>query len=276
MSMSQTKPLNSKLTQSVLRRFGLPQDMPANKGTLEQLLDSYTCIVPLGERLAHCAPRAASCTGGLSGFRREFWDSMLANGAGGTCYESNYAFLGLLKQLNFEGYLTINDMGASIGCHSAIVIWLDGQKHLVDVGLPLYAVLPFPAAGSEAIESPYFRYTIKEVDENRHMITRHPHPRCDAFLLVDEPVADEDYCAITIHDYRHEGGQFLGEIVIHKVIDGQLWRFNSDDRPLHLQQFIDGQRRNHPLDGDVVAQLSDAFEMDREIVAEAMRILELP
>ncbi len=275
MSMSQTKSLNSKLAQSVLRRFGLPQDLPANKGTLVQLLDSYTRIVPW-ESASRIVRRAqhhvqADCPV----FAEEFWDSMLANGAGGTCYESNYAFLGLLKQLNFEGYLTINDMGASIGCHSAIVIWLDGQKHLVDVGLPLYAVLRFPAAGSEATESPYFRYTMNKVDENRYMITRHPHPRCDAFLLVDEPVADDDYRAITIHDYRHDGGQFLGEIVIHKVIDGQLWRFNSDDRPLHLQQFIDGQRHNHTLDGDVAIQLSDAFEMNRIILAEAIRILEL-
>ena len=42
----------------------------------------------------------------------EFWESHFALGTGGTCYESNYAFFGLLRRIGFEGYLTINDMGS--------------------------------------------------------------------------------------------------------------------------------------------------------------------
>ena len=153
-------------------------------------------------------------------------------GTGGTCYESNYAFFSLLRSLGYDGYLTINDMGTAVGCHSAIIILLEGRKHLVDVGLPLHAVLPLPERETEAVESRFFRYEVEAADVNRYKIWRRSHPRDLAFTLVDEPVSDADYRAITIHDYRHDGGQFLNEIVIHKVIDDQIWRFNSDDPTL--------------------------------------------
>ena len=64
----------------------------------------------------------------------------MALGTGGTCYESNYSFFGLLRRLGYTGYLTLNDIGGAVGCHSAIVILLGGQKYLVDVGFPVHAV----------------------------------------------------------------------------------------------------------------------------------------
>ncbi|MCY4020328.1 MAG: arylamine N-acetyltransferase [Chloroflexi bacterium] len=271
--MTTSPPLDGALAARILQRFGLPDRPLATEGTLRHLLDRYTRIVPW-ESASRIVRRAKyESQDDCPVFAESFWDSALERGTGGTCYESNYAFFSLLRRLGYDGYLTINDMGTSIGCHSAIIIWLDGRKHLVDVGLPLYAVLPLPERETKAVESPFFRYEVAAAEENRYTIWRRPHPQEQAFTLVDEAVSDVDYRAITIHDYRHDGGQFLNEIVINKVIDDLLWRFNSDDRPWHLQVFVDGQRQNHYLEGDVAGQLAARFEMDRDIVARAMRAL---
>lgn len=69
----------------------------------------------------------------------EFWSDALQHGFGGTCYESSLAFYGLLDALGYEGYLTVNDMGDSRGCHAAIVLLLNGQKYLVDITIPIHA-----------------------------------------------------------------------------------------------------------------------------------------
>ena len=273
--MSETPPLDSDLATRILQRFGCADAPPATEKTLRKLLDRYTRIVPWesASRIARRALKDAQSDCPV--FAETFWDSALKMGTGGTCYESNHAFFSLLRSLGYDGYLTINDMGTSVGCHSAIIILLEGRKHLVDVGLPLHAVLPLPERETEAVESRFFRYEVEAADANRYTIWRRPHPQGLAFTLVDEPVSDADYRAITIHDYRHDGGQFLNEIVIHKVIDDQIWRFNSDDPPWHVQVFVDGQRRNQPLDDDVAGQLASTFDMDRLIVDGAMQALGL-
>ena len=76
-------------------------------------------------RARHARPRRLRLAGrGLLG-------SHFALGTGGTCYESNYAFFGLLRRLGYDGYLTINDMGGDRlpqrdrqSCSAARSIWL--------------------------------------------------------------------------------------------------------------------------------------------------------
>ncbi len=273
--MASTAPLSAELTRRILQYFGIPVASPPNLATLRQLLNCYTRSVPWesASRIVRRAryPEAADCA--ILGM--EFWQGHFELGAGGTCYESNHAFFALLLRLGYEGYLTINDMGASIGCHSAIVLFLDGAKILVDVGLPLHAVLPLHADKTTTVDSAFLRYTVEPKDGDRYLIGRQPHPRSQAFQLIDTPVADADYRAIALHDYRHDGGQFLNEIVISKVVDEQLWRFNSDVKPFCLQQFVAGERVDHPLSDDPATELSANFGISHDVVAEAMTILNI-
>ncbi|MCY3797200.1 MAG: arylamine N-acetyltransferase [Chloroflexi bacterium] len=272
--MTKTTALSSALCRRVLRCFGLPTDSPPNLDTLRQLLARYTRAVPwesasrIGRRARYQA--AADCA--LLG--ADFWASHLESGAGGTCYESNYAFFGLLRFMGFEGYLTINDMGGAIGCHSAITIIVAGQKYLVDVGYPVHAVIPLNDSGKSSVCSAIMDYTIEPLGADRYALWRETQPRVNAFQLNDAPVAEADYRAIAMHDYRHDGGQFLDKIVIHKVIDEQLWRFNGDERPWRIQQFVEGERRDHELADDPAAELSEKFGIARKVVAEAMRALD--
>ncbi len=272
--MTATASLSNSLCRRVLRHFALPIDSPPDLDTMRQLLARYTRTVPWesASRIARRARHQAATDCALLG--ADFWESHFASGTGGTCYESNYAFFALLRFMGYEGYLTINDMGSAIGCHSAIVIIIGGQKYLVDVGYPVHAVIPLNASGKSIARSAIMDYTVEPLGQSRYAIWRELHPRSSAFQLNDAPVSEADYRATAIHDYRHDGGQFLDEIVIHKVIDDQLWRFNGDERPWRTQQFVEGERRDHPLGSDPAAELSVKFGVAREVVAEAMMALD--
>lgn len=264
-------PLPERLTKRVLLHFGLPIDMPPDLSTLRLLLERYTRTAPWesASRIARRAAHTDSADCILLG--EAFWESHLAQGTGGTCYESNYAFFALLGRVGFEGYLTINDMDSAIGCHSAIVVLLDGRKHLVDVGYPLHAILPLLEGQESTAESPFMRYTAKPLPERRFEIWRDVPRHERIFQLKDIAVGEAEYQATTLHDYRRDGGQFLNEVVIHRVIDDQLWRFNSDERPLRLQQFVAGQRHDHILGDDPAGEVAGKFGIAREVVAEAFR-----
>lgn len=266
-------PLSAGLAQRVLRHFGLPDDPAPSLNTLRLLLERYTRTLPW-ESASRIVRRAAHTdAAGCMLLGAAFWESHFEQGAGGTCYESNYAFFALLRRIGFEGYLTLNDMGSAIDCHSAIVLRLDGQKLLVDVGFPLHAILPLPAGRKTTASSPFMRYTAKPLTESRCEIWRDVPRAQVVFQLKDVAVEQADYRATTLRDYRRDGGQFLNEVVIHKVVDEQLWRFNSDERPLRLQQFVTGQRRDHILGDDAAGAVADKFGIARDVVAEALAIL---
>ncbi len=272
--MTETAALSSVLCRRILRHFALPANSPPNLDTLRQLLARYTRTVPWesASRTARRAHHEAAADCALLG--ADFWASHFESGTGGTCYESNYAFFALLRSMSFEGYLTINDMGSAIGCHSAIVIIIGRQKYLVDVGYPIHAVLPLNDSEKLFLRSAIMDYTIEPLGHNRYAVWREIQPRVSAFQLNDAPVSQADYRATALYDYRHDGGQFLDEIVIHKALDEQLWRFNGDERPWRIQQFVDGERRDHLLGGDPAAELSEKFGIARDLVAEAMRALD--
>ena len=271
----QIAPLSADMTHCVLLHFGLPTDAPPNLNTLRLLLERYTRAVPWesASRIMRRAQYADAADCLLLG--DAFWESHFKLGSGGTCYESNYAFFGLLRRLGFEGYLTLNDMGTAIGCHSAIIILLQGRKVVVDVGFPLHAILPLADGRESTAESPFMRYTAKPLGDRRFEIWR-SLPRDErVFQLNDIAIGEVDYREMTLHDYRHNGGQFLNEVVIHKVIDGQLWRFNSDERPLRLQQFVDGERHDRRFGDDPAGEVAEKFGMARAVVAEALASLNI-
>lgn len=274
--MIETTPLSQAMTYKILKRFGLPNSSEPNLQTLEKLVQQYTRTVPW-ESASRVARRGR--TDELEKcpvFGKDFWSSALKYGTGGTCYESNYAFFSLLLRLGYEGYLTINNMGSVVGCHTAIVILLDGEKYLVDVGLPIFAILPVRKKETSVIESEFFTYTVEPLGYNKYEIWRDPHPSRNAFTLIDKPKDDAMYRQATTHDYDPEDGLFLDKVVINKVIAGNLWRFNSKDLPLHMEKFVDGIRHDYALTHDHAEQLANKFKIDQSILAEALEFLGLP
>lgn len=274
--MTETKPLSKMMTERVLKRLGVPSDAPANLQTLEKMIRQYTRVIPW-ESASRIARRDSNeDLEACPVFGTHFWENALDYGTGGTCYESNYAFFSLLLNMGYEGYLTVNNMGDKVGCHTAIVILLDGEKYLVDVGLPLFVPLPLRKKETNIIENEFFTYTVESLGYNKFNIWRDPHPNRNAFTLIDKPIDDDRYRTVTTKDYIPDRGLFLDKVVINKVIAGNLWRFNSRDLPLHMEKFVDGVRHDYMLTRDHADQLSKKFKIDRDILASALKALGLP
>ena len=273
--MTKIPPLPASLCQPVLNHLSLPADPPPTLETLQQLVTGYTRAVPWesASRIMRRARHQETADCVLLG--EAFWESHFETGAGGTCYESNYAFFGLLRWLGYEGYLTLNDMDSAVGCHSAIVILHKGGKYLVDVGFPVYAIIPITANAASSAQCPLMNYQLLPQGGRRYLLRRESIDKAHSFILNNTPIAEADYRAVASHDYRHDGGQFLNEIVIQKIVAEQLWRYHSEVQPPCLQQFVNGKRHDHLISGDVAGELAQRFGIAREILSKAIDALAL-
>lgn len=200
----------------------------------------------------------------------EFWRDAIQHGGGGTCFESNYAFLALLRSLGYEGYLTINNMGSTVGCHTAIVLLLDGQKRLVDVGIPIHTSLRIRADQITRTASYFHTYMVRPRQPGCYEIERNHHPKRNIYTLIDQPVSDQAYRAALTQDYG-DHGLFLDRLIINKVIDGKIWRFSSSDRPLQLETFDPHGKTEVLLPESLLARrLAGYFGMERTVIEAAL------
>ena len=260
--------LGEQLASDVLTFLNVKVTSPTLP-VMEKLLAAYYCTVPW-ESVFRIVRRAETAVPSPR-WPHIFWQEAMTQGGGGTCFESNYAFFVLLQTLDYQGYLTINNMGDSIGCHTAIVVVLDGQKWLVDVGLPLYALLPISSRGVMYRSSPFLHYAVRPDGRSRYQIERWPHPKFNAFTLIDEPVDDIAYRAATAADYG-ENGLFLEFVIINKIIHNEPWRFNMAERPWQLNCFDWGRRIDTLLNGNVAAAVAEHFGLDTAVVQQAFHL----
>jgi arylamine N-acetyltransferase len=172
--------------------------------------------------------------------------------------------------LGFEGYLTINDMGEQRACHTAIVLRLDGQRWLVDVGLPL--LVPLPLGGMRRARSRLQDYEAVAAGEERVRILRAPHPQPEAFQLVNRPVDPAAYRRALTADYGPQG-LFLDRVVINKLSGGRLWRFNSAERPFHLESFTRTRTERQDIAGDPAPVIARRFGIDQRTIRDALALV---
>lgn len=264
-------PLSTNFTQIILDHLRI-QNGPPTLTLLEALVNAYIRNVPW-ETAFRIVKRATTVeTAVCPRWPEEFWTDALEKGGGGTCFESNYAFSSLLQSLGYESYLTINNMGESIGCHTAIIVLVDGQKWLVDAGFPLYALLPINPHHITHQTTQFMQYTIRPDGPGIYQIEQHPHPNPNAFTLIDRPVPDAVYRAATTADYGPDGF-FLDRIVVNKVVAEKTWRFNSAEEPWRLNRFVNGVRTDIAMNGDVATAVAHHFNMDEKIVQAAFQAL---
>jgi len=242
-----------------------------NQAFLDQLIAAYCRTVPWESAFRMVRRAQVTATDHCPRWPEKFWRENLAQGAGGTCFESNYAFFALLQSLGFTSYLTVNNMGETVGCHTAIVVLLEGQKWLVDAGFPLYASLPINPAGVMHRTTKFLSYTVRPEGENRYQVEQWPHPRHNAFTLIDVPVAEADYRTFTTADYGRDG-LFLDAVIINKIINDQPWRFNMREIPWQLHCFGWGTDTVHELDGEAATAVARHFAMDEQVLQQAFQL----
>jgi len=268
-----TKPLSTELTTAVLNHFRLTPAVP-DHAFLDALLNAYVRTAPWETVFRIVKREKTAVTANCPRWPAEFWRDMMEHGGGGTCFESNYAFFSLLLALGFDGYLTINNMGESQGCHTAIILLLDGQKWLVDVGIPLYTPIALNQDKTVEKKTAFMKYTVVPEGDNHYEISQRPHPKPYTFTLIDQPVTDAAYRAATTADYGVDG-LFLDKIVINKIVDERMWRFNSTVTPTCFESFADGERIEELIEGDVETAVSQKFGMDKTAVGLALNAISL-
>jgi arylamine N-acetyltransferase len=267
--------LGDSLVKDILDYLNLPTKPPTLR-YLNHLIHAYIRKVPW-ESVSRIAKRHTTLeTKDCPRWPEEFWQDAMQHSFGGTCYESTLAFYSLLMSLRYEGYLTINDMEDSRGCHAAIVLLHNEHKYLVDITIPVHAAVRINPQKIIRRNTAFHNYTIRPVQENKYEVERSHHPNRNAFTLIDIPVNLQAYQKIVINDYK-ETGFFLSSVVIAKVIGDKTWRFFSDHKPYKIESFNRAGKRETIIEPEALPhKLTELFQMPEDKISAALSWISTP
>lgn len=261
---------SNPLTLDILDYLGCPPKDPTLR-YLNQLIHAYIRRVPWESVSRIIKRHTTQETKDCPRLPKEFWNEAMNYGFGGTCFESSLAFYSLLSALGYEGYLTVNNMGESIGCHAAIVVLLHGQKYLVDVTIPVHAAIRMDPQKTVKRRTVLFDYTLRPSPENKYEVERSHRPSKNLFTLIDIPVSLPDYLAIMEADYTEITGRFLKSVVIVKVVDEKGQCFFSDQKPYKLESFDRAGRMEKIIQPETLSHfLAGFFQLPEDSLSRAL------
>ncbi|HEU5011450.1 MAG TPA: arylamine N-acetyltransferase [Roseiflexaceae bacterium] len=267
--------IDESLVHEVLALLGDHSSAPTLR-RLNQLMSAYVRAVPWESAFRIARRAVTEQTTACVRWPAEFWRDAIERGGGGTCFESNYAFWSLLRALGYDGYLTINDMGQQRACHTAIIVLLDGSTYLVDVGIPMHCAVPLTPQATTRRRSGFHTYIARPAGEQRYEIERTRHPARNIYTLLDQPVPVVAYETAVEQDYG-PNGLFLDRVIMTKIIDNVIWRFNSAEQPYMLESFtMAGVKQATPLPDEPAAMLAAHFGMDETAIATALDVVQRP
>ena len=266
--------ISKSLKIDILLYLGCPSKDPTLR-YLNQLIHAYIRRVPWESvsRIIkrHRTPETKNCPR----LPEEFWGDAMRYGFGGTCFESSLAFYSLLTRLGYEGYLTVNDMGESHGCHAAIVIVIKGQKYLVDNTIPVHAAMRMDAHRTVRRRTALFDYILRPVSDNKYEVQRSRRPSKNLFTLIDIPVRLQDFLSVVEDDYTESNGRFLKSVVMVKVVDEKAQRFFSDQKPYRLESFFrKGALEKFVDPAALPSELAQVFQLPENSISAAFACLE--
>jgi len=268
--------ISNSLATDILDYLGLSTKTPTMR-YLNQLIHAYIRRVPW-ESVSRIIKRYTTPeTKDCPRWPEEFWQDAMSYGFGGTCFESSLAFYSLLTTLGYAGYLTVNDMGDTSGCHAAIVLLLNGDKYLVDITIPVHAAIRLDPQKVVRRRTPLFNYILRPVSENKYEVERSHYQSNNLFTLIDVPVSLTEYQTIIEDDYTESRGLFLKRVVMVKVVYEKGQRFFSDQLPFKLESFDRAGRMEKYIEPkNLPHALAEVFQMPEDSISAALAWIQNP
>jgi arylamine N-acetyltransferase len=143
-------PEDRRLLDAFLKRFHLSADLPPRQ-LLREVATAFARL-PY-ENLTkiireHDAGRGDAARRRPAEVLADHW----AYGTGGTCFSLTAALLHLLRSLGWEAEPILADRRYGANTHCALLVWIDGQTHLLDPGYLI--VDPIPLAAQSPLHLP--------------------------------------------------------------------------------------------------------------------------
>lgn len=262
-----TPPCGRELLDAFRARFGL-----TSRGVLPQQLAELVrafAAVPY-ENLTKII-KWSECQVASAARRRphEVLHDFLRWGAGGTCFSLTAALLHLVRAMGLEADPILADRRYGADTHCALIVWLEGQPHLLDPGYLIIDPIPLHLAGGQLVVATRFNQLelVRRTTDQLDLYTIQPGGRRHRLTFKTTPAESGPFLRAWDASFAWE---MMNYPVLTRVTEhGQLYL-----RGRHLQtRLYDQTQQADILESEMVATIVRAFEIHADVVQRALEVL---
>jgi arylamine N-acetyltransferase len=193
----------------------------------------------------------------------------IAWGSGGTCFSLTFSLLQLVRSLGFNAECILADRRYGQDTHCALLVWIDEVPHLLDPGFLIVNPIPISHAAEREIETGFNRLVLApEGREDRYSLsTVRQGSKTYRLSYKTSPVDHGEF--LSAWDASFDWDMMHYPLLTRNATSGQIYLRGS-----RIQiSSRDSVERREIAGGDLAAQISTEFHIDRSVVAHALSIL---
>lgn len=184
------------------------------------------------------------------------YNKIVVNGRGGFCYELNGLYHWLLCQLGFDATMVsagvydseCNDFGPEFD-HMAILVQLDGQQWLVDVGFGEFAIRPLKFVVEQELVDPRGEFRIVRESDDVHLVLKYSdevRKYLPEYRMSVRPRSLEEFQDMCTYHQTSPDSHFTRKVVCSIATDNG--RITLSDKKLIITRA--GQKSERVINGE--------------------------
>lgn len=199
-------------------------------------------------------------------------DKLVRRRRGGYCYEHAGLLLTVLAHLGFAVRPAVARVQPDRGgpnTHEALIVTVDGQDHLADVGFGAGMLLPMPLVDRATVDQAGWTNRIEA--DGRCWTLIQPGSEGDerAYRVDPDPALPVDFEVFHHYTSTHPGSPFTGQVVVMRLEEGRSRRLV---RSTLTTEYADGRTEQREVTADtVVDELADLDVVLDDHEAAALR-----
>jgi arylamine N-acetyltransferase len=191
-------------------------------------------------------------------------------GTGGTCFSLTSTLLHLVRALGWQAEPILADRRYGADTHSALMVWIHGQPHLLDPGYLIVQPLRLPTNGEVVVETPFNQLVLTAKESGAKVELRTIQHQQSAYRLTfkTSPVDAGEFLRAWDTSFDAEMMRYP---VLSRVVGNRQLYFQK--RHLMIRGTLETQRAELPTDR-MLDEIARQFHIAPEVIARALKVLD--
>jgi arylamine N-acetyltransferase len=190
-------------------------------------------------------------------------------GTGGTCFSLTWTLLQLIRAMGFEAEPILADRRYGPDTHCALVVWIDGVKHLLDPGYLLVDAIPFPKQSELIVPTSFHEVKLTPDQPGNRVQLQTIHQNQSTYRLTykTNPVDTSQFLKAWDMSFQFE---MMQHPVLSKIAEGKQLYLQKQSLTIRSKETTERIDIETDKMADTIHQV---FGLDISVINESLRVL---
>lgn len=190
-------------------------------------------------------------------------------GTGGTCFSLTWTLLHLVRALGLRAEPILADRRYGPDTHSALLVWMDGRKLLLDPGYLLVDAVPMPEQNTLLVPTSFHEVQLEAQQQGERLSLSTIHQQKSTYRLTykTKPVDTAEFLRAWDASFNFD---MMGYPVLSRIVEGKLYYLQKQSL---LVRSRETSERVEVATDNMVETIHQVFGIDAAVASQSLQAL---